>query len=146
MWSDEATLGKAIEVSSLEREVEQARDEALDAIDPSQWELDKMKRDMQQLVRDRVESLRSEFVTSMCKQHMGEPRGTEENSGGLGTSLGGGSREGSDTHLEVQPEHSSKREASHMPEVEKSLKLPPLPAIDGCRCLGWMAGKAREAR
>ena len=50
---------------------------------------------------------------------MGVPRGTEENSGGLGTSLGGGSRESSDTHLEVQPEHASKS------EVEKSLKLPP---------------------
>ena len=38
MWSDEATLGKAVEVSSVVREVEQARDEALDAIDRSQWE------------------------------------------------------------------------------------------------------------
>ena len=66
------------------REVEQARDEALDAIDHSQWELDKMRTDTQQFVRDTVESLRSEFV-AMCKQHGGVPRGTEENSGGLGT-------------------------------------------------------------
>ena len=57
--------------------------------------------------------------------HAGMPRGTEENSGGLGTSLGGGSSESSDTHLEVQPEHASNSEASHVPEVEKSLKLPP---------------------
>lgn len=92
-------------MSSVVREVEQVRDEALDANDRSQWELDKMKRDMQQLVRDTAESLRSEFVASMCKQHVGVPRGTEENSGGLGTSLGGGSSESSDTHLEVQPEH-----------------------------------------
>ena len=44
------------------REVEQARDEALDAIDHSQWELDKMRTDTQQFVRDTVESLRSEFA------------------------------------------------------------------------------------
>ena len=58
-------------MSSVVREVEQVRDEALDANDRSQWELDKMKRDMQQLVRDTVKSLRSEFVASMCKQHAG---------------------------------------------------------------------------
>ena len=84
-----------------------------------------MKRNMQQFLRDTVESLRSEFVASMCKQHVGVPRGTEENSGGLGTSVGGGSHESSDMHLEVQSEHASKSEASHVPEVEKSLKLPP---------------------
>ena len=67
----------------------------------------------------------------MCKQHVGVPRGTEENSVGLGTSLGGGSRKSSDTHLEVQPEHASKSGASCVPGVEKSLKLPPLPAFDG---------------
>ena len=61
----------------------------------------------------------------MCKQHVGVPRGTEENSGGLGTSVGGGSRESSGMHLEVQSEHESKSEASHVPEVEKSLELPP---------------------
>ena len=55
---------------------------------------------------------------------MGVPRGKVENSGGLGTSIGGGSRESSDTHLEVQPEHASESKASHAPEVEKSLKLP----------------------
>ena len=128
--SDEATLGKAVEVSSIVREVEQARDEALDAIDQSQWELDKMKRDMQQFVRDTVESLRSEFV-AVSKQHVGVPRGTKDNSGGLGTSLGSGSRESSDTHLEVQSEHASESKASHAPEVGKYLKLPPLPTFDG---------------
>ena len=70
-----------------------------------------------------VEGLRSEFV-AMCKQHVGVPRSAEENSGGLGTSLGGGSCEGSDTHLEVQPEHASESKTSHIPEVEKYLKLP----------------------
>ena len=89
-----------------------------------------MKRDMQQFVRDTIEGLRSEFV-AICKQHVGVPRGTEENSGELGTSLGGGSREGSDTHLEVQPEHASESKTSHAPKVEKYLKLPPLPAFDG---------------
>ena len=127
--SDEATLGEAVEVSSAVREVEQARDEALDAIDCSHWELDKMKRDMQQFIRDAVESLRSEFVV-MCKQHVGVPRGTEENSRGLGTSLGGGSHKSNDTHFEVQPEHASKSKVSHMPKVGKSLKLPPLPAFN----------------
>ena len=78
-----------------------------------------MKRNMQQFLRDTAESLRSEFVASMCKQHVGVPRGTEENSGGLGTSVGGGSRESSDMHLEVQSEHASKSEAT------------PLPAFDG---------------
>ena len=39
LQSDEATLGEAVEVSSVVREVEQARDEALDAIDRSQWDL-----------------------------------------------------------------------------------------------------------
>ena len=34
-------------------------------------------------------------------------------------------------HLEVQPEHAGKSEASQVPEVEKSLKLSPLPAFDG---------------
>ena len=46
LQSDEATLGKAVEVSSVVKEVEQARDEASDATDRSQWELDKMKSDM----------------------------------------------------------------------------------------------------
>ena len=119
--SGEATRGEAVEVSSVLREVEQARDEALDAIDRSQWELDKMKRDMQQLVRETVESLRSEFV-AMCKKHV-----TGTDSEGLGTSLGGGSLESSDTHLD-EPTGKSKGKSAHVPE---SLKLPPLPAFDG---------------
>ena len=119
-------LEEALEASSERSEsLERSRSphDALGAIDHSQWELDKMKRDMQQLVRD--ENLRSEFVASMCKQHVGIPRGTKENSGVLGTRLGGVSHESSVTHLEVRPDHVSKSEASHVPEVEKSLKLPP---------------------
>ena len=34
------------------REVIQARDDALDAMDHTQWKLDKMKREMQQLLRE----------------------------------------------------------------------------------------------
>ena len=91
-----------------------------------------MKRNMQQFLRDTVESLRSEFVASMCKQHVGVPRGTEENSGGLGTSVGGGSRESSDMHLEVQSEHASKSEASHSCARGREVsEATPLPAFDG---------------
>ena len=43
-----ATHGEALEVSSAMRDIVMA----LEAIDHSQWELDKMKREMQKLVRD----------------------------------------------------------------------------------------------
>ena len=50
-----------------------ARDEALEAIDHSQWEVDKMKREIQKLVRNAVESLRTEFM-AMISQHGEVPK------------------------------------------------------------------------
>ena len=46
------------EVSSAVRVVGYARDEALEAIDRSQWELDRMRREVQQQIDEAVQSLR----------------------------------------------------------------------------------------
>ena len=46
------------EVSSAVRVVGYARDEALEAIDRSQWELDRMRREVRQQIDEAVQSLR----------------------------------------------------------------------------------------
>ncbi len=73
-------------------------------------------RSMEQLVKDTVESLRSEFL-ALCKEHVGGPKPTDKPPVEVDTSsLGGWSSEKTNT----RPTHA----------LEKPLKLPPLPIFE----------------
>ena len=100
----------ALKVSPTVREVMLAKDEALQAIDHSHWELDKMKRKIQQSLQEVAESLKAE-ITAKLKEQFVESRAS--NPKGEGSTLGGGSCElTSSSDMVSLPGQSHREEAS----------------------------------
>ena len=129
---DTADVGLRQEAGLILREVLQARDETLEAIDRTHWELDKMKRDMQQFMRGALESMVNELKAE-CQR--GVSGGATTNPGEIATHLGGGSdrRKTTETNTPgtVQSSQESDNPEPTKPCIEKPMKLPPLLSFSG---------------
>ena len=130
------------EVSSVVRDVMIVRDEALEAVEQSQWELDKWRREVQQQVNEVVQSLR----LTASSHESAVPRMGASSLEGVSPTLRGGSSE-NDKDVGAKKVVSRDTPGSD----EKPLKLPPLPTFDGTSredvdALGrWLTKLAKHA-
>ena len=121
---DTADAGILQDASSILRQVMQVRDETLEAVDRTHWELDKMEREMQQFMKGTLESMISELKKEFQQE-------ATRNSGGIATLLGGGSeRDKTAVTASLQPDRESENSESTK-SYQKPMKLPPLPSFHG---------------
>ena len=119
---DTADAGILQEASLILREVIQVRDETLEAVDRTHWELDKMKREMQQFMKGTLETMMREFKAECLG-------GITGNSVETATLLGGGSEHTKTTGtIASQPDGNSESSKTY---PQKPMKLPPLPSFSG---------------